>query len=77
VNLPFDQLFRVKNRLTDGWKLWANWGNPSRRFFYSPRISNFDMTLTKLLRITESKSLEFRVEAFNAFTHDQFYGPRP
>jgi carboxypeptidase family protein len=142
VNLPFDQLFRVKNRLTDGWSLsgttrfstglpvtlyddsdnsllgtlgnginnylldtpnysggplhintnprngksefntaafspetLGQLGNASRRFFYGPGISNFDMTLTKLLRITESKSLEFRLEVFNAFNHAQFYGP--
>jgi len=30
--------------------------------------------LSKLLRITESKSLEFRVEGFNVFNHAQFYG---
>jgi hypothetical protein len=50
-------------------------GNAPRRFFYGPGISNFDMTLTKLLRVTESKSFEFRLEAFNAFNHAQFYGP--
>ncbi len=43
--------------------------------FYGPGINNFDMTLTKLLRVTESKSFEFRVEAFNVFNHAQFYGP--
>jgi hypothetical protein len=32
------------------------------------------MTLSKMLRVTESKSLEFRVEAFNVFNHAQFYG---
>jgi len=50
-------------------------GNASRRFFYGPGISNFDLTLTKLLPLSESKSLEFRLEAFNAFNHAQFYGP--
>jgi hypothetical protein len=50
-------------------------GTASRRFFYGPGISNFDMTLNKLLRLRESKSLEFRLEAFNAFNHAQFYGP--
>jgi hypothetical protein len=50
-------------------------GNVPRRFFYGPGIDNFDVTLTKLLRITESKSCEFRLEAFNAFNHAQFYGP--
>jgi hypothetical protein len=50
-------------------------GNAPRRFFYGPGISNFDMTLSKVLRVTESKSFEFRLEAFNAFNHAQFYGP--
>jgi hypothetical protein len=50
-------------------------GNVPRRFFYGPGIDNFDLTLTKLLRINESKSFEFRLEAFNAFNHAQFYGP--
>ena len=27
------------------------------------------------MRLVESKSLDFRVEAFNAFNHAQFYGP--
>jgi hypothetical protein len=49
-------------------------GNARRRFFYGPGIDNFDLTLTKLLRITESKSLEIRLEGFNAFNHAQFYG---
>jgi hypothetical protein len=49
-------------------------GNARRRFFYGPGISNFDMTLTKALRVTESKSLEFRLEGFNVFNHAQFYG---
>jgi hypothetical protein len=142
LSLPFDELFRRKNRLTDGWTLsgatrfstglpvtlyddsdnsllgtlgnginnylldtpnykggsldintnprngksefntavfspetLGHLGNASRRFFYGPGISNFDITLNKLLLITESKSLEFRVEAFNVFNHAQFYGP--
>jgi hypothetical protein len=49
-------------------------GNAPRRFFYGPGIANFDLTLSKQLRITESKSMEFRLEAFNVFNHAQFYG---
>jgi hypothetical protein len=49
-------------------------GNVPRRFFYGPGIDNLDLTLTKQLQLTESKSLEFRLEAFNAFNHAQFYG---
>ncbi|HEX4002542.1 MAG TPA: TonB-dependent receptor [Candidatus Acidoferrales bacterium] len=50
-------------------------GNAPRRFFYGPGINNFDMTLAKTLRVTESKIFEFRLEAFNVFNHAQFYGP--
>jgi hypothetical protein len=142
VGLPFDVLFRRKNRVTEGWTLsgttrfstglpvtlyddsdnallgtlgnginnylldtpnynggpldintnprngrpafntaafsretLGHLGNASRRSFYGPGISNFDMTLNKLLRLTESKSFEFRLEAFNVFNHAQFYGP--
>jgi hypothetical protein len=38
-------------------------------------MDNYDMALLKNLPLTESKSLEFRVEAFNLFNHAQFYGP--
>jgi hypothetical protein len=50
-------------------------GNTSRRFFSGPGINNYDLTLQKNLKLTESKFLEFRLEAFNAFNHAQFYGP--
>ncbi len=50
-------------------------GNAPRRFFYGPGISNFDMELTKTVRITETKSLDLRIEGFNVFNHAQFYGP--
>ena len=49
-------------------------GNAPRRFFYGPGINNFDIELTKSLRLAESKSLDMRVEALNAFNHAQFYG---
>ena len=50
-------------------------GTASRRFFYGPGIENFDLAILKDLRLTESKSLQFRLEAFNALNHAQFYGP--
>jgi len=50
-------------------------GNAKRRIFYGPGISNFDMTLGKNLPFADARSIEFRVEAFNAFNHAQFYGP--
>ena len=33
------------------------------------------MALEKEVALSESKSLQFRVEAFNAFNHSQFHGP--
>ena len=51
-------------------------GNSGRRFFSGPGIDNYDMTVQKNLKITESKSLEIRLEGFNIFNHAQFYGPQ-
>jgi hypothetical protein len=34
------------------------------------------MALLKNLPLTESKSLQFRFEAFNIFNHAQFFGPQ-
>jgi Carboxypeptidase regulatory-like domain len=48
-------------------------GNAKRRFFYGPGINNFDVALRKNTKLTETKSLEFRLETFNTFNHAQFY----
>jgi hypothetical protein len=49
-------------------------GTAARRFFYGPGLANFDLALHKNLRLTESRALEFRVEAFNVLNHAQFSG---
>jgi hypothetical protein len=49
-------------------------GNCRRRFFYGPGINNWDLTVQKLINLTETKTLQLRVEAFNAFNHTQFFG---
>jgi hypothetical protein len=51
-------------------------GNAKRRFFYGPGANNYDLALLKNMRLTESKSFQFRLEAFNAFNHTQFFGPQ-
>src|ERR1017187_9604944 len=51
-------------------------GNASRRYFHGPGMENFDIALLKNLRLAESKSLQFRIEAFNVFNHAQFFGPQ-
>jgi hypothetical protein len=49
-------------------------GTSSRRFFYGPGINNFDLALHKTTKISETKSVELRLESFNTFNHAQFYG---
>ena len=49
-------------------------GTARRRFFYGPGLNNFDMALLKNVRLTESRSLQFRLEGFNVFNHAQFFG---
>jgi hypothetical protein len=53
----------------------GQFGNAKRRFFGGPGINNWDLALSKDLRFTESKSLEFRAEFFNIFNHAQFLTP--
>jgi hypothetical protein len=50
-------------------------GNAKRRYFYGPGLINFDMALLKDVRLTDSKTLQFRLEAFNVFNHASFFGP--
>lgn len=49
-------------------------GSASRRSFHGPGALNFDMALLKSIRLSESRALQFRLEAFNAFNHAQFFG---
>ncbi len=51
-------------------------GTAGRRFFSGPGMNNFDAALLKNLRLTESKSLQIRLEGFNVFNHAQFFGPQ-
>jgi hypothetical protein len=50
-------------------------GNAKRRFFHGPGADNYDVALAKSQTLADSKSLLFRVEAFNVFNHTQFNGP--
>jgi len=53
----------------------GQFGNSRRRFFHGPGLNNFDMTLGKSTKITETKEFQFRVDAFNLFNHTQFGNP--
>jgi hypothetical protein len=50
-------------------------GNASRRSFFGPGEVNFDLAVLKTFQFTEARSLQFRLEAFNAFNHANFFGP--
>jgi hypothetical protein len=47
-------------------------GNLGLGTFLSPGQANWDMSLSKLIKIRERKTLEFRGEFFNTFNHPQF-----
>lgn len=47
-------------------------GNSGRSIITGPGIQNFDFALLKDFRITESKKIQFRAEAFNALNHANF-----
>jgi len=53
----------------------GQFGDSRRRFFHGPGLNNFQMALSKTTKITESKQLELRFEAFNLFNHPQFNNP--
>jgi hypothetical protein len=59
---------------TGGVPLFSH-GNLGRNVMRGPGINNWDISIAKNFKFTESKSLEFRSEFFNAFNHVQFYGP--
>jgi hypothetical protein len=50
-------------------------GTADRAFFHGPGFNNFDLSLHKEFRLTESKILQFRAEFFNGFNHAQFLNP--
>jgi hypothetical protein len=47
-------------------------GDAGRNFFNNPSRLNFDLSLLKHFKLTESTNLEFRGEVFNIFNHTQF-----
>jgi hypothetical protein len=47
-------------------------GNAGRNFLNNPSRLNFDLSVAKHFKFTESQELEFRAEAFNVFNQTQF-----
>jgi hypothetical protein len=50
-------------------------GNMGRNTLRGPGINNWDLSILKRIKFTESKYLEFRSEFFNAWNHTQFLNP--
>jgi len=50
-------------------------GNMGRNSLRGPGINNWDISIIKDFKFTETKSLEFQAGFFNAFNHVQFFGP--
>lgn len=48
-------------------------GNAMRRSFTGPGLNNWNIALLKNTKISETKQVQFRAEAFNVFNHAQFY----
>ncbi len=69
IGLPTDP-----NLIAGGVPLFT-FGNMRRNALRGPGINNWDISLIKDLKFTESKYLEFRSEFFNAFNHTQFLSP--
>ncbi len=52
-----------------------SYGNMGRNVLRGPGINDWDISIMKNFRFTESKYLQFQSNFFNAFNHVQFYGP--
>jgi hypothetical protein len=50
-------------------------GSAKPRFFYGPGTVNVDLSVQKTIDLTESKILDFRMDAFNLFNHPRYFGP--
>ena len=51
------------------------YGNMGRNTIRGPGINNWDISVAKNFHFSESKTLQFQSNFFNAFNHAQFYGP--
>jgi hypothetical protein len=72
---PVGQLAPSGSSLIDGGVPLFTYGNMGRNVLRGPGINNFDISLMKNFKLTESKSLQFQSNFFNAFNHVQFFSP--
>ncbi len=53
----------------------GGFGTAGRNIFYSPGVHVWDLAFSKQARLSDSDTLEFRIELFNAFNHVNFERP--
>jgi Carboxypeptidase regulatory-like domain len=75
VGPPVGQPYVAGIGLTQGGVPLFTYGDMGRNVLRGPGINDWDISIMKNFRLTESKSLQFQSNFFNAFNHVQFYGP--
>jgi hypothetical protein len=75
VGPPVGQPLPANTTLIQGGVPLFTYGNMGRNVLRGPGINNWDISILKNFKLTESKSLQFQSNFFNAFNHAQFYGP--
>jgi hypothetical protein len=75
VGPPAGQPYVAGLGLTQGGVPLFSYGNMGRNVLRGPGINDWDISIMKNFKITESKSVQFQSNFFNAFNHVQFYGP--
>jgi hypothetical protein len=51
------------------------YGDEGRNMVTGPPVNNLDLSLFKVVKVTEHKNFQFRAEFFNALNHPQFAAP--
>jgi hypothetical protein len=76
-DLPSDQRSIARWFNTDAYTLNAlgTWGNAGRNTFFGPGITNVDASIIRNFRLWKNKSLQFRLEAFNALNNPIWNDP--
>ena len=76
-NLPGDQQSIARWFNTDAYVLntVGTWGNTGRNTVIGPGITNLDASIIRNFRLTSSKTLQFRLEAFNALNNPIWNDP--
>jgi hypothetical protein len=75
VGPPAGQPFVPGIGLVQGGVPLFSYGDMGRNVLRGPGINDWDISIMKNFKLTESKSVQFQSNFFNAFNHTQFFGP--